>query len=156
MCHILKIHRYGSHVCLQVLKLSRHNLWKIVIFCANSQLPILPICNSAHKETHILSKLWMKTSPYLPDFKMVMFFKYTPIEDIIMLCFLLKRIKSLKSKFKAFPKKQTIFWPKTIILELLAKKLINIHDNCSGCLSYSGQCTLWITVLWLDNCKNKN
>ena len=156
MCHILKIHRYGPHICLQVVKLGRNNLWKIMIFCAYFQLPIIPECIGARTEIHILSKLWMGTEPYLPEFEMLMIYKYIPIENIVMLCFLLKRNKSLKSKFKGFPKKQTIFWPKTIILELLAKKLINIHDNCSGCLSYSGQCTLWITVLWLDNCKNKN
>ena len=71
MCHILKIHRYGPNVCLQVLKLSRHILCKIVIFCANSQLPIIPICIRARTKTHILSKLGMKTAPYLPDFKML-------------------------------------------------------------------------------------
>ena len=147
MCYMLKIHRYGPNVCLQVIKLGRNKLWKIVIFCVNSQLSIIPICMGARTKIHILSKPWTKPAPYLPDLKLLMICKYIPIEDIVMLCFLLKRNKSLKSKFNAFPKKQTIFWPKTIILELLTKMLINIHDNFSSCSSYLGQCTLWITVL---------
>ena len=63
-----------------------------------------------------------------------MFFKYTPSEEIVMQCFLIKMIKSLEGKFKGFIKKHTIFWPKTTIMELLVKELLNIPDNYSGCV----------------------
>ena len=71
-----------------------------------------------------------------------MFFKYTPSEEIVMQCFLIKMIKFLEGKFKGFIKKHTIFWPKTTIMKLLVKGLINIPDNYSGCVLSSGQFTL--------------
>ena len=63
-----------------------------------------------------------------------MYFNYTPSEEIVMQCFLIKIIKSLEGKFKGFIKKHTIFWPKTTIMELQAKGLINIPDNYYGCV----------------------
>ena len=75
----------------------------------------------------------METLPKLPDCRKMMYFNYTPSEEIVMQCFLIKIIKSLEGKFKGFIKKHTIFWPKTTIMKLLAKGLINIRDNYCGC-----------------------
>ena len=76
----------------------------------------------------------METLPKLPDCRKMMYFNYTPSEEIVMQCFLIRLIKSLEGKFKGFIKKHTIFLPKTTIMELLVKELFNIPDNYSGCV----------------------